>query len=395
MDQHLVRTGRQRIAAAMCAIFVAVIAAGAMTVSLPSAEAHAAVAQPRAVVIVGPSGSSTSDFLNEGELFADQAAAAGMEVTRIFHPRATWARARPALQGANLVVYFGHGNGWPSPYAPFQENTKNGFGLNGYEGAPAGSHVYYGGNKIRDDVRLAEDAVVIIYRSCYAAGNGEEGSPVPTRSIALERADNFAAAFLHRDVGAGVVMAFRTKQYVNLAAKLMTPGLSMEDIFRTRSSNSWAGNGGWIGTDHVYAESERTNGARQLLDPLPSTGYSRAISGDLELTTDEWRGGDSLPDAPAPTGALAISASDETPARGQTLTFEIDSSVPLTAAPTLRIKQSGHAAYVVSTTWAKLDLYRVTVTLESGGSAGQLKLKALGTPVAGEAIKAVRILPLY
>jgi len=389
------RSRGQRATAGLAALFVAGIAAGTLTVSLPAAEAEAAAPKPRAVIIVGPSASSTSEYLSEGELFADQAQAAGMDVTRMFHPRATWARVRPALQGANLVVYFGHGNGWPSPYAPFQESTKNGFGLNGYEGAPAGKHVYYGGNVIRDKIRLADDAVVILYRSCYTAGNGEPDAPVPSRSVAVERADNFAAAFLHRNVGAGVVMAFGPRQRVDLAAQLMRPGRSMDDIFRTRSAQPGYGSSGWIGTNDFYVDSRRTKGARQHLDPHPSAGYYRAISGDLDLTTDEWRGGYTAAAETASGTMLDIRSRDETPGRGQTVTFRVFSDVSLTAAPTLGIKQPGLVAYTVATTRFKPDRYRVTVTLKSGGDDGTLSLRAFGTPVGGETQEVLRLLPLH
>ncbi len=213
-----------------------------------------------------------------------------MKVTRIFHPRATWDRVRPALQGANLVVYFGHGNGWPSPYAPFQETTKNGFGLNRVEGASAFSHEYFGGDVIRKKVRLARNAVVILYRACYSAGNGEDWHPIPSKRVAFERVDNFAAAFLHRDVRAGVVMAFRTKQWVNFAAALMRPGLKMNDIFRIPSAKPGWRMSGWMGRNNVYQYSRRTRGANIHLDAHPQAGYSRAISGDLRMTTGEWRG---------------------------------------------------------------------------------------------------------
>ena len=111
-----------------------------------------AAAQPKAVIIVGPSGSSTGDFMDDGRIIADQAAAAGMDVRRIFHPHATWERVINNIQGANLVVYMGHGNGWPSPYAPFQERTKDGLGLDGYDGASQYSVTYYGANVLRANV---------------------------------------------------------------------------------------------------------------------------------------------------------------------------------------------------------------------------------------------------
>jgi len=281
---------RDRLTTLLVISFMAVLAAGSLTFASPGQDALGATRVPRAVIIVGPSSESTAEFLAEGRLFADQAERAGMRVTRIFHPRATWERVRPALQGANLVVYFGHGNGWPSPYAPFQEVTKNGFALNEFEGASPFQRKYYGGDLIRNKVRLARNAVVIIYRACYAAGNGEDWHPIPSKRVAFKRVDNFAAAFLHRDVRAGVVMAFRTKQWVNLAAALMRPGQTMNDIFRIPSAKPGWRMSGWMGRQNLYQRSKRTPGAVMHLDKHPTGGYSRVITGDLRMTTREWKG---------------------------------------------------------------------------------------------------------
>ena len=106
------------------------------------------VAALKMVIIVGPAHSSTSSFLSEAEGLAKLAESYGMDVRRVFHPNATAERVLQHIQGANIVAYFGHGNGWPSPYAPFQEKTKNGFGLNPFEGSSASNHKYYGGKLV-------------------------------------------------------------------------------------------------------------------------------------------------------------------------------------------------------------------------------------------------------
>lgn len=281
---------RQRVTAFLIIAFIATMAAGTLTVTAPAQQAFGASVTPKATIIVGPSGKSTSEYLAEGRLFANQAEAAGMRVQRVFHPYATWSRVLDATRGANLVVYFGHGNGWPSPYAPYQERTKNGFGLNSFGGSSAYSHTYYGGSAIRDKLRLADNAVVILYRSCYSAGNAEVGMPIPSSGTAIQRVDNYAAAFLKRRVGASVVMAFWTKQWVDLPKRLMQPGRTMDDVFRTRSSKPGWRTSGWIGTNDFYATSDRTRGARLHLDRHPDGGYSRSIAGDLRMTTNEWLG---------------------------------------------------------------------------------------------------------
>ncbi len=280
------------------ALLIALVGQGTFAGASP-AVAEAQGTKPKAVIIVGPTHGSTPEYLSEGETFAAQATAAGMEVATVFHPYATWERVVNETTDANLVVYFGHGNGWPSPYAPFQESTKNGFGLNPTAGGSANSVSYMGGTPIRQNLRLADNAVVIIYLACYAAGNGERGQPYPTTSVAVERVDNFAAAFLHPKVGAAAVFAFWTKQWVDFSAELMRADRTMERILRTPSDKPGWYTSGWVGDDPIYADSTRTDGARMLLDRHSTRGFSRALSGDLEMTTDEWRTEASDPE-PAP-----------------------------------------------------------------------------------------------
>ena len=53
------------------------------------------------------------------------------DVTEVYSPNATWPAVKAALQDASLVVYMGHGNGWPSPYRDsLYPPTQDGFGLN-------------------------------------------------------------------------------------------------------------------------------------------------------------------------------------------------------------------------------------------------------------------------
>ena len=109
------------------------------------------------------------------------------------------------MAGASIVVYLGHGNGWPSPYTydPLF-TTKDGFGLNATAGAGDYNVKYYGEPSIAS-LALAPGAVVILNRLCYASGNSEPGNAEPTVSVARQRADNYAAGFLK--AGAAAVIA--------------------------------------------------------------------------------------------------------------------------------------------------------------------------------------------
>jgi hypothetical protein len=288
----------------------------------PSAQAANGM---KAVVIVGPAGDSTSFFLDIGAKLANQAEAVGFDVRRIFHPRATTERVLDDLPGANLVVYLGHGNGWPSPYGPFQERTKNGFGLNPVAGGSQNNHVYRGANWIRNNIALAPNAVAILIGACYASGNGEPGMPIPSKDVAKQRVDNFAAGFL--DAGAGAVFAFGWDQRANYPSLLATSNKTMDEIFMTRANGSPSG---WVGWNDDYLSSERTPGAKVHLDPHPSYGYYRALTGDMGMTAAEFRGdagsgsesggddgagaepGAPLPDTTAPSAPDGLAAENTT-----------------------------------------------------------------------------------
>jgi hypothetical protein len=269
-------------------LVVLVVALLASAVSVPSAAHAAADIRPKAVVIVGPTHGLTSSFLETGRRVADQAAAVGMDVRRLFHPKATWSRVLSEIQGANLVVYVGHGNGWPSPYGPFQERTKNGFGLNPSLGTASDQVAYHGADHIRSKVRLARGAVVLLYRLCYAAGNSEpKFGPEWKQGVAKRRVDNFAAGFLA--AGASAVFAFGNTQRVNIPWQLANTSKTMNQIFRMRGSSSASMNDGFQGWKNANLASLRTPGARIHLDPHHTRGYYRALSGGLRMTAGDWR----------------------------------------------------------------------------------------------------------
>ena len=76
----------------------------------------------KVVVVVGPvetrAPPSTSPTRRR---YASQARSYGATVIEIYSPNATWARVKAAAQGANVLIYLGHGNGSPSPYGAFSQ----------------------------------------------------------------------------------------------------------------------------------------------------------------------------------------------------------------------------------------------------------------------------------
>lgn len=314
--------GRQRAARSL--ISIAAVLAVVVMLALTSIASPASAASPshgssrradrartldevvpkRAVIVVGPVGSSTPKYKEKGNAIAAAAAAHGMEVTRIFTPNAVWADVVAAATGADLFVYLGHGNGWPSPNPPFQEDTKDGLGLNPSRGTDNTTTKYYGANRLRESIRLAPNAIVILNKLCYAEGNGEQGMPIPTTSVARQRVDNFASGFLA--IGARAVFALGWQPGENIVSSLFseTP-MTMDGIFMSRFGSNGDGSYkpyyGWVGwKPGLYFDSERTPGAIQHLDPDPKEGFLRAVTGDLGFTNHQWLGSVDSSDTEAP-----------------------------------------------------------------------------------------------
>ena len=151
----------------------------------------------RVVVVVGPVESQTASYIADGKALASPARSYGAAVTEIYSPNATWAKVRAAAKGADLLIYLGHGNGWPSPHAPYSATTKDGLGLNASAGHGNSNNKYYGASYLVSSggFRLAANAVVILNHLCYSAGNSEPGDPLPSKSVAEQRIANYGETF--------------------------------------------------------------------------------------------------------------------------------------------------------------------------------------------------------
>ncbi|MGI8928968.1 MAG: FlgD immunoglobulin-like domain containing protein [Candidatus Limnocylindrales bacterium] len=254
-------------------------------------------APPKAVFIVGPTNGLTESNLADAEKMATQAEAVGMDVRRVFHPSATWDNVLANIQGANLVVYMGHGYGWPSPYTEvMKESRQNGMGLNSWADSGRDQYTYYGAIPIKDNIDLAPNAIVILAHLCYASGNGEAGMAIPSEDLARQRVDNFANGFLA--AGARAVFAFGWNQKLNYPDALARSNSTMDQMFMTVAGGSPAGHVGWR---EARFDSERTPGAKIHLDPHSSYGYYRSLTGDLDMTAADWRSGAPPSPPPPPT----------------------------------------------------------------------------------------------
>jgi flagellar hook assembly protein FlgD len=166
------------------------------------------------------------------------------------------------------------------------ESRQDGFGLNSYAGSSRSSYTYYGATPIRENITLAPNAVVILVHGCYTAGNGEPGMAIPGEALAFERVDNYASGFLA--AGARAVFAFGWNQKLNFAHALATSNSTMDELFMASGGGNPSGFVGWRDT---RLDSARTPGATIHLDPHPSEGYYRSLTGDLAMTATDWRSG--------------------------------------------------------------------------------------------------------
>lgn len=225
-----------------------------------------AAAEPKVVIIVGATEGTTDSYRRD----ADETYAAALQYTsnvvKVYSPNATWARVKAAVAGASVVVYLGHGNGWPSPYT-YDPNytTKDGFGLNRVEGGGDSNRVYYGEPYI-STLNLS-GAVVILNHLCYASGNSEPGATDPTVSVARQRVDNYASAFLR--AGAAAVIADANYGLGGYLRDLFTTSQPIESL--------WANQGNARG-NLVSFPSTRTSGATAYMDPnTPTSGFYRSL----------------------------------------------------------------------------------------------------------------------
>ena len=266
----LSRSARLTIAS----IAFALVAAIAANHPLPASAAGLKV-----VIVVGPAGSNTADYVTNARRYAAQARSYGANVIEIYSPNATWAKVKQLAQGANVLMYLGHGNGYPSPYGAFSSYSKDGMGLN-HEAWHGNNNVQYlGEHYMAGYLHLAPNSVVILNRLCYASGNSEWGAALPTKDTAKRRIDNYGAGFLR--TGAKAVFAEGITDAGYILQNLFKTNRSFGAIFQ--SSPNWSGARDW-----TFA-SNRTPGSTGWSDPSKPNWYYRSVVGSLNVTAAQFR----------------------------------------------------------------------------------------------------------
>jgi hypothetical protein len=272
------RASSRKIRSLLITIFAALIVATGATASAPEAQA----ATRKVVIVVGPVGSATTSYRDSARKLASLARSYGATVKEIYSPYATWTRVRDASVGANLLIYLGHGNGWPSPYYPYSTATKNGMGLNSSYGNGNSNNKYYGQDyMLRLD--LASHSVVMLNRLCYASGNNEWGAGNPTKSTAIRRVDNYGYPFIKAGAQAVFASGITGMGYVIKGLFRGYSSMTMSSLFWTDPNKTMSHRFSFI--------SSKLTGITARMDPYATGRYYRSVIGRMKLTVGDWRAG--------------------------------------------------------------------------------------------------------
>jgi hypothetical protein len=201
---------------------------------------YAAPPAVKVALIVGPVGERlTPVYIGFAEEAARVARAEGATVARAYSPAATPEQVLAAVRDADMVVYLGHGVGFPNPYSavPLPDRT-NGWGLQGpnAHGTNADSWVdgtlaYFGEDWIVAHARPAPGFVMIYSNACYAPGAGEGGYPQASPDEAAQRVANYARPAFALGASAYFATDFSAGAARLVGAMLRDPARSFGQVF--------------------------------------------------------------------------------------------------------------------------------------------------------------------
>src|SRR5687768_6600623 len=240
------------------AAFVAALTlAAAFMVAAP---APTSAAGGKVAIIVGPVGTLTNMYRSMADEAATAATAAGGTVVKAYSPSATWDNVKAAVNGADVIVYFGHGNGYPNPYGSNElTDRSNGWGLNtattngDADSWSAGSLVYCGerallgtltsgddaprrnwcGGTANDGIAPAAGFTMVYAQAHYAPGFGErylQSTPLTTLEEAQARVRHYSDPILKLG---GTFLATAYGHADDIVSRVLTlGGTAYGDIFK-------------------------------------------------------------------------------------------------------------------------------------------------------------------
>ncbi|MFN2419040.1 MAG: Ig-like domain-containing protein [Candidatus Limnocylindria bacterium] len=180
-------------------LFRAALAALSLAAALGLPSTIHAASPAKVAIIVGPVGTLTPTYLALADAAAAAAEQRGAVVARAYSPYATPGNVLAAVADAQVVIYFGHGYGHPSPYGGLNTAKQNGWALqgpasHGTHGDAAGEIAYYGEDWIVANARPAPGFVMIYSNTCYAPGASEGGHEPASAWVAAQRVAYYSRA---------------------------------------------------------------------------------------------------------------------------------------------------------------------------------------------------------
>jgi hypothetical protein len=237
-------------------------------------QSVAAASGAKVVIVVGATQGDTAKYRSDGDAAAATFSQYTSNIVKVYSPNATWAAVQAAAQGASVLVYLGHGSGYPNPYNSQPVAGDNGMGLNTPTGGSDNTTQYYGSGYMAQ-LNLATNAVVLLNHLCYASGNSEPGQGTPTLSVAQTRVDGYASGFLSGNARA--VIAEGTSSISPYIDAIFSTHQTIDQMWKSAPSfhnnvTSWA--------------STRNAGYTSQIDPS-GTSYYRSMVSLPGLTTDD------------------------------------------------------------------------------------------------------------
>ena len=291
------------------------------------------------------------------------------------------------MADANVVIYFGHGYGHPSPYGGLNTAKQNGWalqgpGARGTHGDAAGQIAYYGEDWIVANARPSPGFVMVYSNTCYAPGASEGGHAPATALQAAQRVAYYSRSTFTLGGSAYFATDF-DRGAADLVNRLLgNPGASFANAFVT--DPRYVPSGLSTQGHHFSAGQQLWLHRSKYTDGPPNYWY--AFAGNPDLTPRRaW-------DPVAPTATLAGPAVDVAP--GAALAVRV--SEPLVGVSDATLRLTDAAGNVVSAA-VSYDAAAGEVTVQPAepmSLSGRYELSAVAgiTDEAGNALAPVELM---
>ncbi len=214
----------------------------------------------KAVLIVGPIDGDNGDWTRQEianmELAAQELEKHGVTVYRFYTPNNNWDQIKSAANGAHFLFYRGHGIYWSDMPYP----TVGGFGL---------KDRFYSSADIQRDLKLAKNAIVMLY-ACFSAGSASNDTIPVTQAEARRRVGEYSQPFFALGAGGYFANWFGDafQQYVRFLFEGKTLGQAYQSFYDYEASKTvqtthpaFPSIPMWLGYDEWYNPKPQWNNA--------------------------------------------------------------------------------------------------------------------------------------